>query len=154
MDAKAKNRRLSGSAGFTLIEIIIVIIVLGIIAAVAIPRFGDVSESAKTAATKEEMMRLKVAIIGDASIKAGGKYVSKGYLGDAGSVPAALVDLAVKPGGLAVFNNFTGLGWNGPYIDSAGGDYLSDAWGAAYVYSAAGRTITSTGGPSNIVLSF
>lgn len=154
MEAKAKNRRLSGSAGFTLIEIVIVIIILGIIAAVAIPRFGDVTENAKIAATKEEMMRLKVAIIGDASVTAGGKYVNKGYLGDAGSVPTSLVDLAVKPGALAVYNNFTGLGWNGPYIDSAGGDYLNDAWGATYVYNAAGRTITSTGGAANIVLSF
>lgn len=154
MNAQAKNRRFSGSAGFTLIEIVIVIIILGIIAAVAIPRFGDVSENAKTTTTKEEMMRLKVAIIGDASLKAGGKYVNKGYLGDVGSVPTALVDLAVKPGAVAVYNNFTGLGWNGPYMDSAGGEYLNDAWGTAYTYSAAGRTITSTGGPSDIVLSF
>lgn len=154
MNAHAKNRRLSESAGFTLIEIVIVIIVLGIIAAVAIPRFGDMSENAKTTATKEEMMRLKIAIIGDASVKAGGKHASRGFLGDVGSVPTALVDLAVKPGAVAVYNNFTGLGWNGPYMDSAGGDYLSDAWGTAYVYDAVGRTITSTGGPSNIVLSF
>ena len=154
MNAQVKNRRLSGSAGFTLIEIVIVIIVLGIIAAVAIPRFGDVSENAKAASTKEEMMRLKLAIIGDASITSGGKYVNKGFLGDAGFVPAALVDLVVKPGALAVYNNFTGLGWNGPYIDSSGGDYLIDAWGVAYSYNAAGRTITSTGGPANIVLSF
>ncbi|MCH9032827.1 MAG: hypothetical protein IIB00_11300, partial [candidate division Zixibacteria bacterium] len=48
----------------------------------------------------------------------------------------------------------SGLGWNGPYMDSAGGDYLIDAWGVAYGYDATTRTITSTGGPSPIALSF
>jgi MSHA pilin protein MshA len=38
--------------GFTLIELVVVIIILGVLAAVAVPRFTDLSGDARTAAAK------------------------------------------------------------------------------------------------------
>ena len=53
-----------------------------------------------------------------------------------------MVDLITKPGSVAVYNPYTKIGWNGPYLtnvdrDSVSGtaDALKDAWGTNYVFT-------------------
>lgn len=48
-------------AGFTLIELIVVIVILGVMAAVAIPKFSDTSASAYTSVQKATLGALKSA---------------------------------------------------------------------------------------------
>lgn len=146
--------RPSANGGFTLIEIVMVIVVLGILAAVVFPRMGGLSESSRVTATRSELQVLKRAIVGNPAVVAGGRYVDVGFEGDVGHPPAGLTELAIKPDSINAYDPFTRLGWHGPYVDTTGGDYLTDAWGTAYVFSAAGRTITSLGGPDTIVVTF
>jgi len=145
---------LSREPGFTIIELVMVIVVLGIVAAIAVPRMGGLSESSRITATESEMVILKKAIVGNPSVVAGGRYFDVGFEGDIGHPPGALVDLAVKPDSLPVYDKFTRIGWNGPYVDTAGNDYLKDAWGTDYVYDGSSRAIVSVGGPDTLRISF
>ncbi len=141
-------------AGFTLIELVIIIVILGIVAAVAIPRFGTLSEEAKANATREEIRRIKMAIIGDPQVIAGGEYINRGFEGDVGWAPSNLIDLVRKPDSVAAYDKFTRLGWNGPYLDSADQNYLNDAWGNPYSYDANSRIILSASTTPNITMTF
>jgi general secretion pathway protein G len=135
-------------SGFTLIELVIVIALLGIVAAVTIPVVGSLIESSKSTATEDEMRRLARAITGT-----DGKQ-DRGFEGDVGFAPSALADLAARPGSVSVWDPFLDLGWNGPYIEHTDNKYLTDAWGQAYVYNPAARTIASTGSSDTISIGF
>ena len=126
-------------------------LVLGIVAGVAIPRFGNMHESAKVAATKTEMQRLKSAILGTQGTDGTPRG---GFELDVGHPPNRLLDLAKAPDSLAAWSPFSGRGWNGPYMSSEGGEFLRDAWDSTYQFDCDSRTITSIGSGSNIVLSF
>ncbi len=54
--------RPSGNSGFTLIELVIIIVVLGILAAIAIPKYQDISSEAKEAACRGALGGLRSGI--------------------------------------------------------------------------------------------
>jgi prepilin-type N-terminal cleavage/methylation domain-containing protein len=140
--------------GFTLVELVVIIVVLGIIAAVGVPKIGGFIRDSRINASKAEMVELKKAIVGNPNVTAGASLIERGFEGDVGWAPSRLEDLAVKPDSVATWDRIQRIGWHGPYIDSTAGDYLLDAWGAAYVYDSGARTITSVGSGENIIVSF
>lgn len=139
------------AAGFTLTELVMVIVVLGILAVAVIPKFADLADTAKETSTKEEMLTLKRAIVGNPQVVAGGQLIERGFEGDIGQIPNQLLDLAKKPDSLSSYNKLTRLGWNGPYIDSGSGEYLKDSWGNNYVYQRVSRRLVSTGGGTDSI---
>jgi len=153
-DKSRKTAHKLDQGGFTLIELVIIIVVLGILAVVAIPKFADIMEGSKTAATRKEMQTLKEAIVGNPQIVSSGVVIDRGFIGDVGFVPSQLIDLVVKPDSVAAYNKLTRLGWNGPYVDGDGNEYLTDAFGGSYSYDPGGRRVISTGGPDSITITF
>ena len=53
------RKRLQGSAGFTLVELIVVIAVLGILAGIAIPRITGVRDKAEISAVKSDLRNIQ-----------------------------------------------------------------------------------------------
>lgn len=119
-----------------MIEILMVIILLGIVSAIALPQFIDFRGEAKEAVTKSRMASLREAIVGSSG--------KTGYLSHMSASPAALSDL-VNRGTKPVYDPINKMGWNGPYIDSSVTGWDSDAWGIPYEFSNTSRSIKSCG---------
>ncbi len=128
--------------GFTLTELVMVIIIIGIVATVGMRNMSGSIESAKYEHTKIEMQQLVYAITGDPDTYSGGSRADYGYVGDIGTLPLDLNALVSNPGGYST--------WKGPYISNVNNsdDYKKDAWNTYYFYN--GNLIRSTGSGSNI----
>lgn len=101
---------------FTLIELVLVMVIIGILAAVVVPRMIGRSEQAKVAAAKNDVATLGSAL--------------ETFEVDNGHLPTTeegLNSLIENPGGLST--------WKGPYI----GKLPKDPWGKDYIYRCPGN---------------
>lgn len=147
--SKLRKPGIRFDSGFTLIEMVIIILVVAVLASVGIPVLGNVIKSARKEATRKELLTLKTAIVGRA-----GPSSIRGYENDVGEPPPTLRGLVTRPADVADYDRFSRTGWNGPYLEAEGESYLLDAWGRNYVYDPDKRTIMSVGGPDTITVVF
>ena len=110
-------------AGFTLVEILLVVVIIGILAAIAVPRLGGRVGQSQIAAAKAGASAIGTAI--------------DLYETDNGKLPDSLQNL---------INKGSEPNWNGPYLKKA--ESLKDPWGNDFQYSKQGHVYTiSSAGP-------
>jgi len=134
-------------SGLTLIEVLMTLVLLSILTFASLELVGDSLDESRYEQTVQKMERIKIALIGDPSVRENGVRTSFGYVGDVGKLPdatqglSALVARPIAPlTEIPTYQMVTearfGAGWNGPYLFSASGslDTVLDAWGNAISY--------------------
>ncbi len=110
--------------GFTLIELMVVLIILGLLAAIIAPRFLGRTQEARVTTTKVQMKNIESAL--------------KVYKLDNGIYPTTeqgLEALIKKPQTPPEPKN-----WKGPYLDSE--SVPLDGWGNEFIYISSGKSYT------------
>ena len=113
----ARRRSQRGQAGFTLVEILVVITIIGLIMALVGPRVLNYLGESKAKAAKIQIESFSSAL--------------DLYYLDLGRYPNSNEGLA------ALTRSNNAAGWNGPYL--RGGVVPNDPWGHAYVYRSPGE---------------
>src|SRR3972149_2962273 len=145
--------------GFTLVEVIVILVVLSILAAMAVPVALRIFERTAEDTTREEMDNIKKALLGNPQKLQTSFRNDFGLLGDIGCLPSTAgggLDRLLTQGSLPAWTfdstKQAGAGWKGPYITGTPGeDFKKDQLGNDYVYApAAGpcpltATLTSNG---------
>jgi general secretion pathway protein G len=118
LQCKPSRRRRAAQAGFTLIEMLVVITIIGLIVALVAPRVLNYLAESKVKAAKIQIASFATAL--------------DLYYLDAGQYPPTsqgLEALVQRPANVAA--------WNGPYLK--GGIVPEDPWGHDYVYRSPGE---------------
>lgn len=117
MNVSKPRSRLRATRGFTLVELLLVLVILGILAALVLPKFTGRTEQARVTAAQTQISTFGTAL--DA------------FEVDTGSYPRGadgLSGLIVQPSDVT--------NWRGPYLKS---DIPLDPWGHAYIYEFPGK---------------
>lgn len=137
--------------GFTLLEIVFAIVLLGILATLTASYLSGSNDSIRWETTRSRMEAIRTAILGDPKVDSG-ERTRFGYLGDMGRLPPSLTVLTGSEAPAYVFHTYYGVGagWRGPYLarEFVGEQGVEkDEWGNSFIYSttASPPSLTSYG---------
>lgn len=106
---RQRTSQRTGQRGFTLVELLLVLVILALIGGLVLPGIIGKAEGAKVKAAASQIDRISMAV--------------ESYYLDTGETPDSLEQLVNEPGDAE--------GWNGPYIKQS---LLKDPWGRDYTF--------------------
>ena len=120
MKTKTPNsqRPITRRAAFTLVEMLLVLVILAVLAAIVIPKMSGRSQQAKVTAAGTQIKSFELAL--------------DSFEVDTGSYPNSLDALVNEPSGVQ--------NWKGPYLKQS---IPVDPWGNAYVYTYPGKHVAN-----------
>jgi general secretion pathway protein G len=113
---RSLNQAMKNQAGFTLVELIVVVIIIGLLAGLVVPQFIKQEEKATAKAAKAQIELFGTAL--DTFRLDVGRYPNS---------QEGMAALMQRPGGVDR--------WDGPYLRK---DLPPDPWGKPYVYKSPG----------------
>lgn len=116
--SRSDDERSAREAGFTLVELLVVLVILGLIAGFVAPQVMQYLGSSKAKAARIQVERISTVL--DLFNLDVGRYPS---------TAEGLQALVSRPEQLET--------WNGPYVRKA--DSLIDPWGKPYIYASPGQ---------------
>jgi general secretion pathway protein G len=114
---RLRRSRLQHDAGFTLLELLVVMVIIGLLVGYVAPNYFSAVGKSEVKATRAQVDALQKALVA--------------YRLDVGAYPSTSLGLAalhVKPAGVS--------NWAGPYLSKP---VPHDPWGRAYVYRHPGQ---------------
>lgn len=108
--------RHSSERGFTLVEMIVVIAIIGVLATLVVVKYSGQTDQAKVATAKAQLAQIESAVIS--------------FQAHNGRLPASLIELVEKPSNAANWQE-------GGYLK--GKAVPKDPWGHEYQYKTSGR---------------